>query len=132
MKNLLAAAVILSLTVSSCSKSESLEGTQVENQSRARKGGGSGGGSATVAQVTGLSATALSATEIYVTWNGVPDATEYWIFRNGAVVGIVVYPTSYTDNNNLSPNTAYNYEVAASIKGVLGPKSATVTVQTLL
>jgi hypothetical protein len=130
MKNLLAAAVILSLTVSSCSKTESLEGTQVESQSRAHKGGGSGGGSTTVAQVTGLTANALSATEIYLTWNGVPEATEYWIFRNGAVVGIVVYPTSYTDNNSLTPGTTYNYEVAASVKGVLGLKSTTVTVTT--
>ena len=130
MKNLLAAVVILSLTIASCSKSDSVDNAQVENQSRAHKGGGGGQTSTSIQQVTGLTGSALSSSEIYISWNSVPDATEYWIYRNGAVVGIVVYPTSYTDNNSLTSGTSYNYEVAASIKGVLGPKSAVLTVRT--
>ena len=131
MKHLLAALVIVSLTVS-CSKTDSVEPSQLELQSRAHRGGSTGGGSTSPQQVTGLTATALSATKIYLTWNGVADATEYWIYRNGAVVGIVVYPNSYTDNNSLTPGTSYNYEVAASNKGTLGLKSTAVTVTTPL
>jgi len=128
MKNLLAAAVILSLTVSSCTKSESLEGTQVENQSRAHKGGGSGGGSTSVAQVTGLSATVQGSTTVSLTWNSVPYATSYWIYRNDVVIAII-QSTSYTDSY-ANAGTSYTYAVAAVVNSVLGTKSTSVTVST--
>ena len=130
MKNLLVAVVILSLTISttSCSKSDSIDSSQVESQSRTRKGGGSGGGDASVPQVTGLSASAVNPTDVYLTWNSVPGATSYWIYRNDYVIAII-QNTNYTDIG-VSPGT-YTYSIAAVVNQVLGPKStsATVTLQ---
>jgi hypothetical protein len=125
MKNLLVAVVILSLTTVSCSKSDSLEGSQLESQSRTHKGGGSSGGDASVPQVTGLSATALNPTDVYLTWNSVAGATSYWIYRNNYVIAII-QNTNYTDIG-VSSGT-YTYAVAAVVNQVLGTKSTSVTV----
>jgi hypothetical protein len=127
MKNLLVALVILSLALSttSCSKSDSVDPSQVE---RAHKGGGTTSGDPSVPQVTGLSATAINSTDISLSWSGVSGATSYWIYRNNYVIAII-QGTSYTDSG-VSPGT-YTYSIAAVVNQVLGPKStsATVTLQ---
>jgi hypothetical protein len=126
MKNLLVAVVILGLTISttSCSKSDSIDSAQLESQSRAHKGSGSGG-DASVPQVTGLSASALNPTDVYLTWNSVAGATSYWIYRNDYVIAII-QNTNYTDKG-VSPGT-YTYSIAAVVNQVLGPKSTSSTV----
>src|SRR6188474_2732878 len=85
MRNLLVALGVLSLTAISCTKSdESLQPNQSEMQSRKRPGGSGGTGetpSNGVPQVTGLSATAAGPTQVNLSWNSVPGATTYWIYR---------------------------------------------------
>ena len=131
MKSLLVALVALSLTAVSCSKSgETLQSNQSE-EIQARRGGPKGGGYtpiSTIPQVTGLSATATGPTSVSLTWNSVPNATSYWIYRNGYVPAIVT-STSYVDRG-VSAGTTYTYAVAAVVAENLGPKSALVTVTT--
>ncbi|MDO8585821.1 MAG: hypothetical protein Q7T82_02165 [Armatimonadota bacterium] len=56
-------------------------------------------------------ATSLSSSQVGLTWNSVPGATKYQVCRGGAAVS---WPTGtvFTDSG-LSPNTEYNYTVAA-------------------
>ena len=129
MKNIVAALVVLSLTTISCSKSdESLQPNQSEIQSkRPPKGGGSGVDNS-IPQVTGLSVSVSGPTQVNLTWNSVPNATSYWIYRNNYVPAIVT-STNYVDKA-VSPGTTYTYAVAAVVNSTLGPKSASVTVTT--
>ena len=63
---------------------------------------------------TGLTATALSETQIGLTWTGSTDnvgVTAYQVRRNGMLVATVASP-SYTDES-LSAATTYTYTVAA-------------------
>ena len=129
MKSLLVALGFLSLTVISCTKSdESLQSNESEEiQSRRRPGGGSGV-SSSVPQVTGLSANAAGPTQVNLSWNSVPGATTYWIYRDNYVPAIVT-STNYVDGA-VSPGTTYTYAIAAVVNTVLGPKSSSVTVTT--
>ena len=128
MKSLVAALGLLSLTVISCTKSdESLQSNQSEEiQSRRRSGGGSVSNS--VPQVTGLSAYASGPTQVNLSWNSVPGATTYWIYRDNYVPAIVT-STNYVDGA-VSSGTTYTYAIAAVVNTVLGPKSSSVTVTT--
>jgi|SRR5215204_4748737 len=129
MKSLLVALGFLSLTVISCTKSdESLQSNQSDEiQSKRRPGGGSGV-SSSVPQVTGLSATAAGPTQVNLSWNSVPGATAYWIYRDTYVPAIVA-GTSYADRS-VSSGTTYTYAIAAVVNNTLGPKSSSVTVTT--
>ena len=128
MKSLLVALGFLSLTVISCTKSdESLQPNQSEIQSRRHSGGGTGVTNG-VPQVTGLSANASGPTTVSLAWNSVPNATSYWVYRDGYVPAIVT-TTNYTDGY-LSPGTTYTYAIAAVVSSTLGPKSSSVTVTT--
>jgi|SRR4030095_11569081 hypothetical protein len=131
MKSLVVAFGFFSLTVISCTKSdESLQPNQSEIQSRRRPGGGGSTGETPsgIPQPTGLSATATSPTSVYLSWNSVPNATAYWIYRDSYVPAIVS-GTSYTDGS-VSSGTTYNYAIAAVVNSTLGPKSSSVTVTT--
>ena len=132
MKSLLVALGFLSLTIISCTKSdESLNSNQSEIESRRRPGGSGGTGetpSNGVPQVTGLSATAAGPTQVNLSWNSVPGATTYWIYR-GTYVPAIVTSTNYVDRS-VSPGTTYTYSIAAVVNSVLGPKSSSVTVTT--
>jgi len=130
MKSLLVALGVLSLTVISCTKSdESLQPNQSEIQSRKRPGGGGGTGETSgIQQVTGLSANASGSTQVNLTWNSVPNATSYWIYRDSYVPAIVT-TTNYADKS-VSPGTTYTYAIAAVVNSTLGPKSVLVTVTT--
>jgi hypothetical protein len=126
MKNLLAGLVLITLVISSCSKSDSLP--QSDNQSRAHKGGGSTGGvDNSIAAVTGLSATVTGPSTVYLSWNSLSGATSYWVYRNNQVVAIMT-STNYTDS--YASAGTYTYSVAPVVNSVLGPKSTSVTVTT--
>jgi len=132
MKSLVVALGVFSLTAISCTKSdEGLQPNQSEIQSRKRPGGGGGTGEtppSSVPQVTGLSATASGSTQVNLTWNSVPNATSYWIYR-GSYVPAIVTTTNYADKS-VSPGTTYTYAIAAVVNSTLGPKSVSVTVTT--
>jgi len=128
MRSLVAALGVFSLTVISCTKSdEGLQSNQSEEIQSRRHSGGSGV-STSVPQVTGLSANASGPTQVNLSWNSVPGATTYWIYRDNYVPAIVT-STSYVDGA-VSPGTTYTYAIAAVVNTVLGPKSSSVTVTT--
>src|SRR6202041_3751875 len=63
---------------------------------------------------TGLSATAVSSTQVNLSWTASPDnvgVTGYDVFRNGTQVGTTT-TTSYQDTG-LTAGTTYSYTVAA-------------------
>ena len=134
MKSLVVAIGFLSLTAISCTKSdESLQPNQSEIESR--RGGRSGGGSTGdtppangIPQPTGLSAIAVGPTQVNLSWNSVPGATTYRIYRDIYVPAIIT-ETSYSDKS-VRPGTTYSYAIAAVVNGTLGPKSGWVTVTT--
>lgn len=130
MKSLVVALGVISLTAISCTKSdESLQPNQSEIESKRRPGGGGGSGeTSSIPQPTGLSATAVGPTQVNLTWNSVPGATTYWIYRDIYVPAIIT-STSYADKS-VSPGTTYSYAIAAVVNGSLGPKSSWVTVTT--
>jgi chitodextrinase len=64
---------------------------------------------------TNLTATAVSASQINLTWTAATDdtgVTNYQITRNGSVIATVGNVTSY-NNTGLSPSTLYTYSVLA-------------------
>ena len=132
MKSLVIAIGFLSLTVISCTKSdESLQPNQSEIESKRGRGGG--GTTETpppngIAQPTGLSVTAAGPTQVNLSWNSVPGATSYWIYRD-IYVPAIIQTTSYADRS-VSPGITYSYAIAAVVNGSLGPKSGWVTVTT--
>jgi len=130
MKSLLVALGFLSLTAISCTKSdEGLQTNQSEIDSRRRPGGGGGTGETSgIPQPTGLSAIASGPTAVNLTWNSVPNATTYWIYRDNYVPAIVT-STNFVDRS-VSPGTTYTYAIAAVVNSTLGPKSTSVTVTT--
>ena len=132
MKSLLVALGVFSLTTISCTKSdESLQPNQTEIESKRRPHGGggtTGGETSGIPQVTGLSATAAGPTQVNLSWNSVPGATSYWIYRD-IYVPAIIQSTSYADRS-VSPGTTYSYAIAAVVNGSLGPKSSWVTVTT--
>jgi len=132
IKSLVVALGFFSLTAISCTKSdEGLQNNQSEIESRRRPGGGGGTGEtppSSISPVTGLSAIASSPTSVNLTWNSVPNATTYWIYRDTYVPAIVT-STNFVDRS-VSPGTTYTYAIAAVVNSTLGPKSSSVTVTT--
>ncbi len=130
MKSLVLALGMLGLTAISCTKSdEALQTNQSEIESKRRPGGGGGSGETSgIPQVTGLVAIASGPTAVSLSWNSVPGATSYWIYRDNVVPAIVT-TTSYVDGS-VSPGTTYTYSIAAVVNSTLGPKSSPVTVTT--
>lgn len=130
LSSLVLAFVVISMMAISCTKSEEgLQSTQSEIQSKRRPSGG--GGSETnnsVPQVTGLTANAAGPTVVNLSWNSVPNATSYWVYRDSYVPAIVT-STNYADGY-LTSGTTYTYAIAAVVSSTLGPKSASVTVTT--
>jgi hypothetical protein len=85
-------------------------------------------------QVTGLSASAASQSEIDLSWSAATDpdsgVSNYKIYRNGAQVGIAT-TTSYHDVA-LTESTSYSYQVSAVNGGGLeGAKSSAASMSTL-
>ncbi len=82
---------------------------------------------------TGLSATALSSSQIILTWAASTDnvgVTGYKIYRNGIEAGTASTPT-FTDSG-LAPDTTYSYAVAAYDPAAnVSAQSAAVSATTL-
>lgn len=93
-----------------------------------------GAGTTGPAAPDNLAATVLSSNQIYLTWNGVYNATHYKVYRSTSgsgtytLVGSVVNPY-YTDTN-LTPGTTYYYYVQAGGDFDTGPQSNTVQART--
>ncbi len=89
--------------------------------------GGGGGGTAPPIP-TGLSATAISATRVDLSWNASSGATGYTVYRDG---GLLATPTStsFTDTT-VAPSTPYAYAVAATNGSGSSDASAPVDVTT--
>ncbi|MCS7063364.1 MAG: hypothetical protein NZM04_04855 [Methylacidiphilales bacterium] len=71
---------------------------------------------------TNLQSTTPSATQVNLTWNAVPGATQYEVKRNNVLVATVT-TNSYNDTN-LIPQTQYCYTVAAKNTAGTSPDSA--------
>ncbi|RCW48483.1 RICIN domain-containing protein [Paenibacillus prosopidis] len=86
----------------------------------------------TLGSITGLTATAAGANTIYLSWEGVPNALGYNIYRstdpNGTFTKISSAPTAATvyRDTSLTPDTTYYYQV--EVAG--GSKSAVVSAAT--
>lgn len=65
-----------------------------------------------LATPTGLTATAVSSTQINVSWSAVSGATGYDLERNGSQILTNHSTTSYS-NTGLTPSTTYTYRVRA-------------------
>ena len=130
MKSIVAALVVLNLATISCSDEspqtdESPKTNKSEIESKQRPVPGSGVDNS-ITKVTGLVVKPSGPKEIKLTWNSVPDATTYWIYRDIYVPAIIT-GTNYADKS-VRPGITYTYAIAPVVKGVLGPKvSVTVT-----
>ncbi len=96
--------------------------------------GGGGGGSDTTppAQVTGLTATAVSSSQIDLSWNAntETDLSHYNIYRDGVYLTQTT-STTFSDTG-LSASTSYTYEVSAvDTSGNEGLKSSPASATTL-
>ncbi len=76
-------------------------------------GGGTPPDTTPPAQVTGLTATTVSSSQIDLSWNAnsESDLDHYNIYRDGTLIGTTT-ATTYSDSG-LSPETTYTYEVSA-------------------
>jgi len=87
--------------------------------------GGTGGN---IPAPTGLAAV-VNDGAVDLSWNAVANATSYWIYRNDVVQAIVTV-TNFTDNY-ATAGYSLSYQVAAVVASVLGPKCASVTINSL-
>ncbi|MFF5504569.1 fibronectin type III domain-containing protein [Streptomyces roseolus] len=80
---------------------------------------------------TGVTVTATTASSASLSWNAVPGAASYDVYRDGAKVNAApVTSTGHTDSG-LTAGTAYGYTVAAvDASGAPGARSAPVTATT--
>ncbi|MGE4272447.1 MAG: cell wall-binding repeat-containing protein [Desulfitobacterium sp.] len=84
---------------------------------------------------TNLSATPLSASQIYLTWNTMNKATAYNVFKSNSYSGhyerIATTSTPYYSDAFLSTGTTYYYKVQAVYSNETGPYSNVVYATTL-
>ncbi|MDO4272452.1 MAG: fibronectin type III domain-containing protein [Eubacteriales bacterium] len=77
---------------------------------------------------TNVLATPVSQTQINTTWNTVPNATAYAVYRSTTPDGTYQYVGTTSDpsfsDTGLSPDTTYYYKVSAIVNGVAGTPSA--------
>ncbi|WP_282697292.1 PHB depolymerase family esterase [Streptomyces sp. CC208A] len=86
---------------------------------------------ATLPAPTGPTVTATTATSASLSWNAVPGAASYEVYRDGTRINSApVTGTTYTDTG-LTPGTTYGYTVAAvDASGTPGTRSGTITATT--
>ncbi|MBI2933162.1 MAG: fibronectin type III domain-containing protein, partial [Planctomycetes bacterium] len=81
---------------------------------------------------TNVTATAVSDTQIDISWTDAPDEDYYYIYRDGALwAGVSDGSTSVSDRTR-SPNTTYSYYIRSwwSAEDLEGPASNTATATT--
>ncbi len=64
-------------------------------------------------EVTGLKAKSEGYESVILTWNDLPDETGFKILRDGEVIATLDENTTEYTDENLSPDTEYEYEVVA-------------------
>ena len=77
----------------------------------------------------GLTVKAKSENSVTLGWNSTSNAISYNVYRNGAFVGYTS-STSYFDNDGLTPDTEYYYEVTSVTETGESSKSEKITVKT--
>ncbi|MBI5230064.1 MAG: PKD domain-containing protein [Candidatus Magasanikbacteria bacterium] len=84
---------------------------------------------------TGLSATAISSSQINLTWTASTDdvgVAGYKIYRSGSQIATVSSSTSYADTGLFYANNSYTYNIAAyDAAGNISALSSSVTASTL-
>ncbi len=85
---------------------------------------------------TGFTATAVSATQVNLTWNASTDnvgVTGYWVYLNDVMLGTTTTATSF-QHTSLIAGTTYNYRVSAhdAVPNHSGWTATPVSVKTLL
>ena len=130
IKSLVVVLGVFSLTAISCAQADKNEPNQSEIESKESKPSPkSGSGEANSnSRVTGLSVSLSGKNVINLTWNKVPNAMAYWVYR-GKKVAAIISSNNHTDTG-VKAGTTYTYAIAAVIDGALGPKSDSVTVTT--
>jgi fibronectin type 3 domain-containing protein len=89
--------------------------------------------STAMAAPTGLTATALSSTQIQVSWTASTGAAGYYLYRDSAAAPIKTVAANSVVDSGLTANTSYCYAVASfNASGVQSPKSGQVCVTTRL
>lgn len=81
-------------------------------------------GHSTLPGPTNLQATTDLVGRIVLTWDGVPNATSYFIYRDGFVESIGTSTTPTFTNNTIG---SHSYIVRAFVNGLEGPPSSSVT-----
>ncbi len=77
---------------------------------------------------SGLIAPATTPSSVTLSWDAVPGASGYNVYRNGSYLGNSPTP-NYTDSSVI-PESAYVYEVTSMVAGFESGRSATVAVTT--
>ena len=76
---------------------------------------------------TGLVASAISSSQIDLTWTASPGAVGYNIYRSGGSSNTLISPNTYISDVSLTANTTYCYQVKAfDAAGTLSPFSVMV------
>lgn len=88
-------------------------------------------GAPTLAAPSGLLASGISDNHVTLSWNAVPQAIGYRLYRNGATVNpSIIYALVHTDTG-LSTGTTYQYSVAAiGTNEIVGETSSPISVTT--
>ncbi len=85
--------------------------------------------------ITNLSAVPQSTNQINLTWNHVPNATAYYVYKSSAYDGtyerVAIITSPYYMDNYLAAGTTYYYKVQAVQNGEVGSYSNRVAVTTL-
>lgn len=81
---------------------------------------------------TGLRSTAIGATTVDLTWNAVPNAKQYRLYRSGVAYNIASSTDTKAQVGGLQPGASYTFYVAAGLDSEkFGPRSTGVKVKTV-
>lgn len=88
-------------------------------------------GTVTLTAPTGLKTTSVAKTSAWLTFNTVPGAAIYYVFRSGITENVGGSRDNKIQVTGLTPGKSYKFAVAAAATtGKLGPKSSYITVTT--
>jgi hypothetical protein len=91
----------------------------------------SGGNTSITVAPTGLKVTAVTQTTVSLSWNAVPGAASYRVYRSGASTNVGSSTGTTIRIDGLQPATSYSFHVAAlSSSAQAGPNSANVNAKT--